>query len=360
MDNYLSLVYLSLDPPKEGTNEDGPQECPQAAEHARSQPRLTPSSSSSEPASDGVAAEPQTLETERSVLPCHAGDGTENSLPASAGDNNGGVVPEPAPSLPSFGAEAQANDVHLSLHVPQPASDTAEPNLSTSTPTPCHVLATEESENSANAEQAGSLAQTPGQEGASLPSTLESDSEGPPKMDFADNNIKTLDEKLRTLLYQEHSLSGTSPESQKDTQSAVESPFSSSAEETLPGLVPEGQDPNSPGEAQQSPTKPPDSPGTLSPPASHPEGLPLLRKGHGVITSAPSDLCTHVSTNGLVLKTVCPIAGEIQHNRAAKWMLASDGRCPRRLHFLRTPWPVPLQHQALELCTCMQEVDILA
>ncbi|XP_057681461.1 serine/threonine-protein kinase WNK3 isoform X2 [Corythoichthys intestinalis] len=40
-------------------------------------------------------------------------------------------------------------------------------------------------------------------------SVAESDSEGPPKMEFGDNRMKTLDEKLRNLLYQEHS--GTSP-----------------------------------------------------------------------------------------------------------------------------------------------------
>ncbi|XP_077185677.1 serine/threonine-protein kinase WNK3 isoform X2 [Paroedura picta] len=277
------------DPAKESTSND----CPEAVENARSQSRLTPSSSSSELASDSVVAELPTLETEQSALPCPVEDGTENSLPATGGDNSEGVVPEPTPSLPSSGAEAQANDVPMSPPVSQPASDTAELNLSISTPTPCHGLAAEEADNPANAEQASSWAQTPGQEGASLPSTLESDSEGPPKMDFTDNNIKTLDEKLRTLLYQEHSLSGTSPESQKDTQSAVESPFSSSAEDTLPSLVPEGLDPNSPGEAPQSPTKPPDPQGVLSPSASHPEGFSLLKKGHGVITSAPSDLCMH-------------------------------------------------------------------
>ncbi|KAK9515378.1 hypothetical protein VZT92_026030 [Zoarces viviparus] len=36
-------------------------------------------------------------------------------------------------------------------------------------------------------------------------SVAESDSEGPPKIEFEDNRIKTLDEKLRNLLYQEHS-----------------------------------------------------------------------------------------------------------------------------------------------------------
>ncbi|XP_061592186.1 serine/threonine-protein kinase WNK2 isoform X2 [Cololabis saira] len=35
-------------------------------------------------------------------------------------------------------------------------------------------------------------------------SVAESDSEGPPKIDFVDNRIKTLDEKLRNLLYQEY------------------------------------------------------------------------------------------------------------------------------------------------------------
>lgn len=39
-------------------------------------------------------------------------------------------------------------------------------------------------------------------------SVAESDSEGPPKMGFVDNRIKTLDEKLRNLLYQEYN-SGT-------------------------------------------------------------------------------------------------------------------------------------------------------
>lgn len=36
-------------------------------------------------------------------------------------------------------------------------------------------------------------------------SVAESDSEGPPKIEYVDNRIKTLDEKLRTLLYQEYS-----------------------------------------------------------------------------------------------------------------------------------------------------------
>ncbi|XP_024865044.1 serine/threonine-protein kinase WNK3 isoform X5 [Kryptolebias marmoratus] len=48
-----------------------------------------------------------------------------------------------------------------------------------------------------------SLAMTPSP--AQPSSVAESDSEGPPKMGFVDNRIKTLDEKLRNLLYQEYS-----------------------------------------------------------------------------------------------------------------------------------------------------------
>ncbi|CAH2316345.1 serine threonine- kinase WNK3 [Pelobates cultripes] len=68
-------------------------------------------------------------------------------------------------------------------------------------------------------------------------SVQESDLEGPPKIDFVDNRIKTLDEKLRTLLYPDSSASSNA-ESQKETQS-TESPLSSSAEDTLSCPVPE-------------------------------------------------------------------------------------------------------------------------
>ncbi|XP_069039638.1 serine/threonine-protein kinase WNK1 isoform X4 [Lepisosteus oculatus] len=50
-------------------------------------------------------------------------------------------------------------------------------------------------------------------------SVAESDSEGPPKVEFVDNRMKTLDEKLRTLLYQEYSASGTSPAATPPTSS---------------------------------------------------------------------------------------------------------------------------------------------
>ncbi|XP_017549776.1 serine/threonine-protein kinase WNK1 isoform X2 [Pygocentrus nattereri] len=74
----------------------------------------------------------------------------------------------------------------------QPSSDVSLPPLpliETSLPTLAHML-------------------TPSP--AQPSSVAESDSEGPPKIEFVDNRIKTLDEKLRTLLYQEYSGTSTS------------------------------------------------------------------------------------------------------------------------------------------------------
>ncbi|XP_063792440.1 serine/threonine-protein kinase WNK3 isoform X2 [Pseudophryne corroboree] len=74
-------------------------------------------------------------------------------------------------------------------------------------------------------------------------SIQESDNEGPPKIEFVDNRIKTLDEKLRTLLYQDSSASSYA-DSQKETQS-TESPLSSSAEDTLSCPAPDAANVNS-------------------------------------------------------------------------------------------------------------------
>ncbi|KAJ6655325.1 hypothetical protein lerEdw1_005517 [Lerista edwardsae] len=287
---------ITADSLKETTKEDSPHECPEAVENLNSQ---NGPSSSSDLTSDNVAPESQTLETEQSVLPHQMEVSMDKVQSATAGDSTDIATYDSAARLEFAGAETraetQADGSHLSSSMPHPTLGIVELDLSTEIvrSTPCHSLATEEADNSMNAEQASALAQTPGQEGTSLPSTLESDSEGPPKMDFVDSNIKTLDEKLRTLLYQEHSLSGTSPDSQKDTQSAVESPFSSSAEDTLACPVPEAPDTNFPREAQESPTKPSDFCTMLIPSASDPDSLPMLTKDPSVITSALSDLCMH-------------------------------------------------------------------
>ncbi|XP_069799002.1 serine/threonine-protein kinase WNK3 [Dendropsophus ebraccatus] len=74
-------------------------------------------------------------------------------------------------------------------------------------------------------------------------SVQESDNEGPPKIEYSDNCIKTLDEKLRNLLYQDSSASSYA-DSQKETQS-TESPLSSSAEDTLSCPAPDAAIPDS-------------------------------------------------------------------------------------------------------------------
>lgn len=269
-------------------------------ENFNSQNRPTLPSSSSELTNDNVAVESQKLETEQSALPHQVEVSMDKALFDTASDNPDVAACDSAAWLESSGAEIQADGSHLSSNTPHPTTGIAELDLSSETfrSTSCHSLAAEGADTSMNAEQASTLAQTLGQEVTSYPSTLESDSEGPPKMDFADNNIKTLDEKLRTLLYQEHSLSGTSPDSQKDTQSAVESPFSSSTEETLPCPALETPDINSPREAQESPIKPSDLQAMLIPSASDPDSLPMLKNECSVTTSAPSDLCVHVSSEG--------------------------------------------------------------
>nr|XP_034953312.1 serine/threonine-protein kinase WNK3 [Zootoca vivipara] len=281
---------------EESTKEDHPQDCPQAVENLSSQHRTIPSSSSNE-LSDSMVSEPQTSETEQSAIPHQVEGSMDKLLSATAGDNYDVTASDSSAWPESLEAETQADETHLSSYTPHPTSGIVEQSMPTEAflprPTTCHIPAAEEADNTTSTEQASALAQTPGQEGTPFTSTLESDSEGPPKMDFVDNNIKTLDEKLRTLLYQEHSLSGTSPDSQKDTQSAVESPFSSSAEETLPGPVLDAPDTNSPQETQQSPTKLSDPQAMLIPSADHPDSLPVLRREPSAITSAPSDLCMH-------------------------------------------------------------------
>ncbi|XP_059241231.1 serine/threonine-protein kinase WNK3 [Mustela nigripes] len=140
--------------------------------------------------------------------------------------------------------------------------------------------------------------QTPGLELTTLlPTTiLESDGERPPKMEFADNRIKTLDEKLRNLLYQEHSISSIYPESQKDTQS-IDSPFSSSAEDTLSCPVPEVIGISHSG-IQDSPAQSPNFQQTGSKilsnvAASQPANISVFKRDLNVITSIPSELCLH-------------------------------------------------------------------
>ncbi|XP_053435228.1 serine/threonine-protein kinase WNK3 [Nycticebus coucang] len=148
--------------------------------------------------------------------------------------------------------------------------------------------------------------QTPGLESTTfLPTTvLESDGERPPKMEFADNRIKTLDEKLRNLLYQEHSISSIYPESQKDIQS-IDSSFSSSAEDTLSCPVPEVIAVSHYGiqeslvqssRVQQTGAK------ILSNVAvSQLANVSVFKRDLNVITSIPSELCLHEMSSDVSL-----------------------------------------------------------
>ncbi|XP_074735929.1 serine/threonine-protein kinase WNK2 isoform X4 [Strix uralensis] len=54
------------------------------------------------------------------------------------------------------------------------------------------------------------------------PSTAESDGEGPPRVDFVDNTIKSLDEKLRNLLYQEYVPTSSTSAGTPDTSVPLE------------------------------------------------------------------------------------------------------------------------------------------
>ncbi|NXW96681.1 WNK2 kinase, partial [Larus smithsonianus] len=62
----------------------------------------------------------------------------------------------------------------------------------------------------------------PGMVQHSFPSTAESDGEGPPRVDFVDNTIKSLDEKLRNLLYQEYVPTSSASAGTPDTSVPLE------------------------------------------------------------------------------------------------------------------------------------------
>ncbi|XP_032554645.1 serine/threonine-protein kinase WNK2 isoform X3 [Chiroxiphia lanceolata] len=80
------------------------------------------------------------------------------------------------------------------------------------------------------------------------PGTTESDGEGPPRVDFVDNTIKSLDEKLRNLLYQEYvptssASAGTPDTSVPPEQGDTEFTLPPFPEEQGPALVSDGRDP---------------------------------------------------------------------------------------------------------------------
>lgn len=101
-----------------------------------------------------------------------------------------------------------------SVVLQQPYATPMQPGTVTSQPqSPAHQ--TSQSSQSSSHQQLGSGG--PG----------ESDGEGPKRVDFVDRTIKTLDEKLRNLLYQEHApsqTSGTASDPQASSTEGVSSP----------------------------------------------------------------------------------------------------------------------------------------
>ncbi|XP_027558510.1 serine/threonine-protein kinase WNK2 isoform X5 [Neopelma chrysocephalum] len=80
------------------------------------------------------------------------------------------------------------------------------------------------------------------------PGTTESDGEGPPRVDFVDNTIKSLDEKLRNLLYQEYvptssASAGTPDTSVPPEQGDSEFTLPPFPEEQGPALTSDGREP---------------------------------------------------------------------------------------------------------------------
>ncbi|KAM5221906.1 serine/threonine-protein kinase WNK3 isoform 2-T2 [Ctenodactylus gundi] len=181
-------------------------------------------------------------------------------------------------------------------------SDRKPQSLSVRQPTVDMEFISQEGEMTVNTEASSTKAVIPsptaGFEVTSLLPTmiLESDGEKPPKMEFVDNRIKTLDEKLRNLLYQEHSVSGVYPESQKDTQS-MDSTFSCSTEDTLSCPVPEVIAISHCG-IQDSPTQSSNVQQTGSDilpsvATGQPSNISVFKRDLNVITSVPSELCLH-------------------------------------------------------------------
>ncbi|XP_063102017.1 serine/threonine-protein kinase WNK3 isoform X4 [Cavia porcellus] len=216
------------------------------------------------------------------VYPCHQAFSQANVLMAHSGES--AQITDNIVTTSAFLCDQKPQ----SLSVQQPAID-AE-------------FISQEKETTVNTEASSPKAviptQTPSLEATTLvPITLlESDGERPPKMEFADNRIKTLDEKLRNLLYQEHNTSSIYSESQKDTQS-IDSPFSSSAEDTLSCTMPEVIAISHCG-IQDSPAPSPNfqqaaSKILCSVAASQPASISVFERDLNVITSVPSELCLH-------------------------------------------------------------------
>ncbi|XP_021043584.1 serine/threonine-protein kinase WNK3 isoform X2 [Mus pahari] len=278
---------------------------------------------------DGKIGEHASVETEHPSIRYQVEDDRQIMAPATDNSNYSATLVCPVPGecealtsqagmfMPTYPSQQAAvlADVHMAhpgesvqiggnavLTSVLVSSDQKPQSLSVQQPTIDAEFISQEGETTVNTETSSPKAviatQTTGFEPAvMLPATiLESDGERPPKMEFTDNRIKTLDEKLRNLLYQEHSISSICPESQKDTQS-IDSPFSSSAEDILSYPMPEVIAISHCG-IQDSPAQSPNFQQTGSKilsnvAASQPAHISVFKKDLNVITSVPSELCLH-------------------------------------------------------------------
>ncbi|XP_040904945.1 serine/threonine-protein kinase WNK2 isoform X4 [Toxotes jaculatrix] len=122
---------------------------------------------------------------------------------------------------------------HQSVVLQQPYATPMQPGTVTSQPqSPAHQT----SQNSQSSSQQQPASGGPG----------ESDSEGPRRVEFVDRTIKTLDEKLRNLLYQEHAPSqpsGTASDPQASSTEGVSSPPVSDGQSSEGALTKKKADP---------------------------------------------------------------------------------------------------------------------
>ncbi|XP_069382714.1 serine/threonine-protein kinase WNK2-like isoform X2 [Paralichthys olivaceus] len=122
---------------------------------------------------------------------------------------------------------------HQSVVLQQPYATPMQPGTVTSQPqSPAHQT----SQNSQSSSQQQPASGGPG----------ESDSEGPRRVEFVDRTIKTLDEKLRNLLYQEHAPSqpsSTTSDPQASSTEGVITPPVSDGQSTEGGLAKKKGDP---------------------------------------------------------------------------------------------------------------------
>nr|KAF6493228.1 WNK lysine deficient protein kinase 3 [Molossus molossus] len=316
-----------LSSPRKTNNKEISQDTLLTLENNPCQRALFTSKSAHKDLVDGKISECASVETKQSAVPYEVEDDRHRMAPVASSSTYTatlvhtvpveceGLTSQPGIFLPVYPCHQAASQANVLMAPPDESTQIAGNSLKTSAfmsdqkpqssslqhPTMDAEFTSQEGESTVNIEASspkmGIPTQTPGLEPTTLlPTTvLESDGERPPKMEFADNRIKTLDEKLRNLLYQEHSITSY-PESQKDTQS-IDSPFSSCAEDTVSCPVPEVIAISHCG-IQDSPAQSPNFQQTGSKilsnvAASQPANVSVFKRDLNVITSVPSELCLH-------------------------------------------------------------------